>query len=31
MSLIDKSILTPDKTFYDRIYVRNYEPDCVKR
>lgn len=29
--LIERTIMNANKTFYDRIYLRNYEPDCVKR
>ncbi len=29
--LIEKTILSHNKTFYDRIYVRKYEPDVIKR
>ena len=27
----DAKVLHPDKTFYDGIYLRSYEPDYVRR
>ena len=29
--LFDKTIMTGNRTFYDRIYIRNYEPEKVRR
>jgi hypothetical protein len=30
-SAAPKILLQPDKSFYDRVYLRTYEPDYVKR
>jgi hypothetical protein len=29
--LVEKSIMNANRTFFDRIYVRTYEPDVIKR
>eukprot|EP00347_Sterkiella_histriomuscorum_P004315 403360913 len=29
--LLERTIFNANKTYYDRIYLRNYEPDCIKR
>jgi hypothetical protein len=29
--IFEKTIMRDHKTFYDRIYVRTYQPDCIKR
>lgn len=28
---IERTILAPDRSFYDGIYLRNYEPEYIKR